>query len=167
MSISDRLRDAINAEIGLEFYAHSQYVAMAAYFEARSLDRLADFFYAQAEEEREHGLKLVRFLTEVGAQPQIPAIDAPVQEFDSPLAIAELFLEQETHVTQKFYEMVNIAREDGDYIAVEFLQWFIAEQREEQAIAGKLCDLINMAGENNMLTVELLVADLEPEPPAG
>lgn len=168
MLISPKLNDAINAEIGLEFAAHLQYLAMAVYFEQRSLDKLAAFFYGQAEEEKMHGVKLLRYVAETEGRVVIPAIPAPKHEFKNAEEVMLLFHEQEQHVTDQFYEMVEMALGERDYSTHSFLQWFINEQREELAISSRLLDLVRMAGDN-LLLVEMLVdqarsaaADLEP-----
>lgn len=160
MRVSDRLVNAINAEVGLEFFANHQYLAMAAYFENRSLDNLAAFFYDQAEEEKMHGLKLFRYLLERGAQAVIPAIPAPQASFESAEEVMQVFVAQEEHVTEKFYEMANMAVEDRDHISSQFLQWFINEQMEEMSTSNKLLDLVRMAGEHNLLMIEMMVPNL-------
>ncbi len=157
--ISKSLNDALNAEIGLEFFAHHQYVAMAVYFASRSLDRLADFFYRQAEEEKEHGLKIINYLVEVGGTVVIPAVPQPKQDFTSAEELAQAFLDQEKHVTEQFRKMDAQALQEGDYITHEFLQWFHAEQREEMATAAKLLDLIRLA-QGNLLLVEAAMGSL-------
>ncbi len=157
--ISKPLNDALNAEIGLEFFAHHQYVAMAVYFASRSLDRLADFFYRQAEEEKEHGLMIVKYLTEVGGEVTIPAIPQPKQDFASAEELAQAFLDQEKHVTEQFRKMDTLALQEGDYITHNFLQWFHAEQREEIATATKLLDLVRLA-QGNLLLVEMAAGSL-------
>ena len=159
MMISKHLNDALNDEIGLEFFAHAQYLAMAVYFEQLSLDKLAAFFYDQAEEEKIHGLKIVRYLSETGAKVAIPAIDAPQATFKSAEELAQLFVDQEKHVTDQFYAMNKMSLDDGDYMTQSFLQWFINEQREEMATSGKLLDLVRMAG-SNLLMVEMMVDNL-------
>ena len=148
MAISERLVDALNAEIGLEFFAHSQYLAMAHYFENMSLDGVAGFFYDQAEEEKDHGLKIVHYLGEIGAPMRVPAIDAPKSDFQSPLEVAELFLAQEQHVTDQFNSMSAMALEDGDFATFNFLQWFVDEQVEEISTASKMVDLVKLVGDN-------------------
>ncbi len=157
--ISKSLNDALNAEIGLELFAHHQYVAMAVYFASRSLDRLADFFYRQAEEEKEHGLKIINYLVEVGGTVVIPAVPQPKQDFTSAEELAQAFLDQEKHVTEQFRKMDAQALQEGDYITHEFLQWFHAEQREEMATAAKLLDLIRLA-QGNLLLVEAAMGSL-------
>jgi ferritin len=162
MAISERLIDALNAEIGLEFSAHSQYLAMAHYFESMSLDGMAGFFYDQAEEEKEHGLKIIHYLGEIGAPMRIPAIDAPKSDFQSALEVAELFLAQEQHVTDQFDSMTAMALEDGDYATFNFLQWFVDEQVEEIATASKMIDLVKLVGDN-LVMLNMVARSLEEE----
>jgi ferritin len=162
MAISERLIDTLNAEIGLEFFAHSQYLAMAHYFENMSLDGMAKFFYDQAEEEKEHGLKIVHYLGAVGAPMRIPAVDAPKSNFHSPLEVAEVFLAQEQHVTDQFNSMTTMALEDGDYATFNFLQWFVDEQVEEIATASKMINLVKMVGDN-LIMLNAVAGALEEE----
>ena len=159
MFISQRLQDMLSKQITLEFSAHIQYLAIAHYFESMSLDRLADFFYTQAEEEKIHGLKIVHFLGEAGAAITFEGLPAPKQGFASPEEAAEKFFEQEKANTDSFYAMQNVADEEKDYIARNFLVWFINEQLEELATATKLLDMVRMSGDN-MLMVEMMVPDL-------
>ncbi len=154
MFISKRLQDALNDEVTLELFAHVQYLAMAHYFEKLNLSGLAAFFYAQAEEEKEHGLKIVHFLNEAGADLHFAAVPEPRQDFGSAMDVAQLFLDQEKHVTEQFYKMNEMALEDKDYITHNFLQWFIEEQLEEMSTATKVLDLFKMVGDN------LLMADM-------
>ena len=129
---------------------------MAHYFEKMSLDGLAGFFSAQAEEEKMHALKIIGYLNEAGADVVFEAIPAPKQDFESALEVAETFLEQEKHVTDQFYAMKAMALEDKDYMTENFLQWFITEQLEEMSTASKLVDFIQMAG-SNLLMVEMMI----------
>lgn len=167
MLISEKLNELINAEIGLEFSAHLQYLAMATYFEGRSLDRLAEFFYNQAEEEKMHGLKLLRYVNEAGGRAIIPAVPAPKHDFASAEEVMQLFYDQEHHVTNQFYEMVEVALAERDYATHSFLQWFIDEQREEMATSSKLLDLVKMAGESQLLMIEMMVDRIEAEAAAS
>jgi ferritin len=162
MAISERLVDALNAEIGLEFFAHSQYLAMAHYFESMSLDGMAAFFYDQAEEEKDHGLKIIHYLGEIGAAMRVPAIDAPKSDFQSAMEVAELFLAQEQHVTDQFNSMTAMALEDGDYATFNFLQWFVTEQVEEVATATKMIDLLKLVGDN-LVMLNMVAHSLEEE----
>lgn len=157
--LSERLNQALNDEIGLELAAHSQYLAMAVYFEQLSLDKLAQFFYDQAEEEKMHGLKILKYVSEVGGTVRIPAVLEPQHEFTSAEEIGRLFYEQEKHVTDQFDKMVEMALDDRDYATNSFLQWFVDEQVEELSTSSKLWDWFKMAG-SNLLMVEMMMDGL-------
>ena len=159
MFISQQLQEMLSKQVTLEFSAHLQYLAIANYFETMSLDRLANFFYMQAEEEKMHGLKIVHFLGEADATIAFEGLPAPVQNFASPEEAAEKFVAQEQANTDSFYAMQNVAVDQKDHITRNFLVWFIDEQLEELATSTKLLDMIRMAG-NNLLMVEMLVPDL-------
>ena len=166
MFISKKLAAALNAEVTLELFAHIQYLAMAHFFEKKSLDGLAAFFYDQAEEEKAHALKIVHYLNEAGADVVFEAIDAPKQDFKTAVEVAETFLAQESHVTQQFYKMNALAVEEKDYVTQNFLQWFIAEQLEEMSTASKMLDMFTMAGDN-LLMVEMLIDKLTAAQASG
>ncbi len=159
--ISEKMNDLLNAEIGLEYYAHLQYLAMGAYFEKLGLDGLASFFFRQADEEQTHSRKLFKYVVEVGGKVHFPPIDSPQTEFSSAEELAQLFVDQEAHVTQRFYEMVALAEEESDFITRSFLQWFVDEQREEMATSEKLLDLIRLSGQDQLLMVEMMIDKIE------
>ena len=159
MFISQQLQEMLSKQVTLEFSAHLQYLAIANYFESMSLDRLANFFYMQAEEEKVHGLKIAHFLGDADATITFEGLPAPVQNFASPEEAAEKFVAQEQANTDSFYAMQNVAVDQKDHITRNFLVWFIDEQLEELATSTKLLDMIRMAG-NNLLIVEMLVPDL-------
>lgn len=140
--ISDKLRKALHAQVGNELAASHQYLAVAVYFANLSLDGWADFFYAQSDEEREHGMKIVKFLVEVDAEFTLPALAEAKPKFKSPLAVLEGCLKQEQAVTQSFKDMAAGALKDGDYVGFQFLQWFIEEQVEEESLFRGLIDLV-------------------------
>lgn len=158
MLINKKLLDALNEQVGWEFFADKQYLAVAVYFEERGLSNLAKFFYAQAQEEREHGLKIVRHIIEAGGKALIPAINAPNNSFASVGEVTQLFVDQEHQVTQNFYKMADMALAEKDYMTFNFLQWFIEEQLEEEASAARLKQLVDMAGEERIFQVEMMVA---------
>ena len=158
MLINKKLLDALNEQIGWEFFADKQYLAMAIYFEERGLPKLAKFFYAQADEERTHGLKIVKYIVEAGGKAQIPAINAPKNTFSSAEEVAQLFVDQEHEVTQNFYKMADTALAEKDYMTFNFLQWFIEEQLEEESSAGRFLQLVQMSGEERIFQVEIVVA---------
>jgi bacterioferritin B len=154
MLISETLEAAINRQIGREMGASLQYLAIAAHFDRQSLKQLARFFYRQADEERVHALKFLHFVVEAGGTVTLPAIAAPKGEFASAKECAELSLKWENEVTKQIYELVDCAHGDKNYIALRFLDWFVTEQLEEVSLMDGLTQIIDRAGEENLLQVE-------------
>jgi ferritin len=153
MLLSKELENAINKQIGAEFAASLQYVSIATYFDADDLPQLAAFFYRQAEEEKEHAMKFAHYVVDAGGQVRIPAIADTKYNFESAEECAELALEWENEVTKMINNLMDIAIQDKDYIAQDFLHWFVAEQLEEISTMGTLLNTIRRAG-SNILWVE-------------
>lgn len=157
MLISQKLNEALNKQIGVEFFADLQYLAMAVYFEERGLSNLGKFFRAQANEERGHGLKILNYILEAGGKAVVPSVEQPKSDFASAVELAGLFLSQEQGVTRNFYQMFEQALAEKDYATHIFLQWFVQEQLEEEATAGKLLQLFKSGGEAGIFQVEMMV----------
>jgi ferritin len=170
-----RFVEALNEQIGSEFAASQQYVAIAVYFDQQTLRQLSNRFYRQAVEERNHALMIVQYLLDSGATPLIPAVEAPRTTFEDDRAPVALALDQEVEVTEQIARLVALARDEHDFVGEQFLGWFLAEQREEVASAAALLAVIDRAGVDNMLLVEeylsqASVAGAEPSgvaPPAA
>lgn len=156
--ISPSLADAINAQIGREFEASMQYVSMAGYFDGESLPELAGFFFRQSDEERTHAMKFVHYLLETGGSLRVPALAEPRHDFDSAEDAATAALHWEIEVTRQINALMDIALGERDHIASQFLQWFVAEQREEVSSMSTLRDIIRRAGPQGMLFVEQYLA---------
>jgi ferritin len=146
--------DAFNEQIGHEMGASLQYVSIASYFAGETLPELAKFFYRQADEERDHAMKFVRFIVDVDGTVRIPAIPAPKAEFASAREAVALSLAWEKTVTEQIYQLVDVARGDKNYIAMRFLDWFVTEQLEEVSSMTSLLAVIERAGDHGLLHVE-------------
>ena len=151
---SGRLLAALNQQIGNEMGASLQYVSIASHFAAQDLSNLAAFFYRQADEERQHAMKFVHFVVDVGGRVAIPAVPAPRATFATAAEAVALSLDWEHTVTEQIYGLVDIAKDDRNYIAQRFLDWFVTEQLEEITTMGTLLSLVERAGEANILFVE-------------
>jgi ferritin len=151
---NDSLIAAFNEQVGNEMGASLQYVSIASYFAKEALPQLAKFFYRQAEEEREHAMKFVRFIVDVDEVVRIPAIPAPKAEFSSAREAVALSLAWEKTVTQQIYRLVDRAKSDNNYIALRFLDWFVTEQLEEVSSMSSLLQVIERAGDHGLLHVE-------------
>ena len=142
MRISEKLVQMMNTQIGNEMAASMQYIQIAAYFDARSLPKFAAFFYAQSAEEQEHAMKILHYLLDVGADVEIPAIDAPVYEIADTAASFQMSLDWENEVTDQIHGLMDVAMDERDYAAQAFLQWFVTEQVEEVASMETLLDVV-------------------------
>jgi ferritin len=158
MLTSKELLVACNQQVGNEFGVSLQYVSIAAYFDGQTLTELAKFFYAQAEEERDHAMKFVRFVIDSGGELSVPEIPAARSGFGTASEAVKLALDSEERVTQQIYELVNIATRDSNYIAIRFLDWFVNEQFEEVTTMSGLLQVVNRAGEERLLSVEEYLA---------
>ena len=126
-----RFGDTLNGQIGYEFAASQQYVAIAVHYDAQTLPQLAAHFYRQAVEERNHAMMMVQYLLDADEAVAIPGVEAPQTEFADVVAPVALALEQEKRVTEQIADLVKLAREEGELVGEQFLHWFLQEQREE------------------------------------
>ncbi len=154
MLLSTELNDALNEQVGHEFGASLQYVAIAAYFDGDNLPVLARHFYQQAAEERDHAMRFVKFIVDVDGNLQIPAIPAPRSQFSSAQEAVQLSLDWERTVTQQINGLVDRAIKENNHIARNFLEWFVSEQLEEMASMETLLGMIRRAGDAGLLLVE-------------
>lgn len=158
MLISKKMNEAINEQIGNEFAASLQYVAIAAHFASESLTELAAGFYKQAEEERDHAMRFVKYVVETGGRIEIRAIAAPKSRFKSAAEAVKLSLDQEKSVTAQINALVELSIKTSDHTTHNFLSWFIREQLEEVSSMENLLKVVQRAGESNLLYVEEFLA---------
>jgi ferritin len=151
--------ERLTEQIGHEFSASHQYAAIAVHYDADTLPRLAAFFYAQALEERNHAMMMVRYLLDAGAEVFFPGVEAPQSSFSDVVEPVTLALEQERRVTEQINALAGLARERGDYTSEQFVQWFIKEQVEEVASMSDLLRVVERARENPLLAEEYLARE--------
>ncbi len=133
-----RFVERLNEQIGYEFAASQQYIANAVFYDSQTLPRMASFFYAQAVEERNHAMMMVRYLLDADATVAIPGVAAPETNFADLVAPLALALEQERRVSDQVGALAGVAREENDYLSEQFMQWFLKEQVEEVATMSSL-----------------------------
>ena len=142
---ASRFVAALNEQIGNEFAAHQQYVACAIHYDDLTMPQLAAFFYSQALEERDHAMMMVKFLLDTDAKVHLPGVEAPIVDFDDVVAPIELALAQEKRVSEQIFNLTKIAREENDFAAEQFMQWFIKEQVEEVSTMNDLLTVVTRA----------------------
>lgn len=141
--ISEKLANTLNDQVNNEFDAAQAYVAMAAYCEHHSYSGFANFYLQQAEEERYHAMKLYNYLNDRGIQVKISGTSAPKTEFNSILDTFETSLEQEKNVTKNFYDLSDLAWKEREHATISFLNWFLDEQVEEEAMFDTHIDYLH------------------------
>jgi ferritin len=139
--------ERLNEQIAYEFAASQQYVALAVYYDAETLPRLAAFFYRQAMEERDHALMMVQYLLDADEMPTIPGVAAPETQFGDLVAPISLALEQERRVSEQIAALAAVAREHGDFLSENFMGWFLKEQVEEVATMSSLLKVAERSSE--------------------
>jgi ferritin len=166
MLISKELESAINEQIGREFGASLQYISIAAYFDADSLPELAGFFYRQSDEERMHAMKFAHYIIDAGARVRIPAVGATRYDFSEAKDAVQAALDWEMEVTRQINALMDLAIQQNDHIAQDFLRWFVSEQLEEVSTMETLLRVVKRAGDN-LLWVEDFLARNPIVPDAG
>jgi ferritin len=146
--LSEKIEKALNDQIRIEAESSQIYLAMACWAEVKGLEGVAGFMYDQSQEERDHMLKLVKFVNERGGHAQISALKAPDITFNSFKDMFEMLFKHEVFVSQSINELVHIALEERDYATHNFLQWYVSEQIEEEAMARSILDKINLIGDD-------------------
>ena len=150
MTTSDRTKfhQLLHDQVGHEFSASQQYIAVAVYYDNHDMPQLAKHFYQQSVEERNHAMMIVQYFLDRDMEVSIPAVDAPRTGFEDYKAPIELALEQEKRVTQQIVDLAKSARDNGDYLGEQFMQWFLKEQVEEVATMTTLQTIAERANGN-------------------
>lgn len=146
--VSKKIESALNSQIRIEAESAQIYLAMAVWAEVKGLEGVSKFMYDQSNEEREHMLKLVKFINERGGHAHISELNAPNVTFGSFKEMFEKLFEHEVFVSNSINELVHITLQEKDYATHNFLQWYVAEQIEEEAVARTILDKINMIGDD-------------------
>lgn len=144
--MNQQIEAALNEQIIKEASSSQYYLSMASWAETKGLSGTAYFMYAHSDEERFHMLKLVKFVNERGGKAIVPAIPQPPMEFESIQKMFESLLAHELTVTQSINDVVDICLKEKDYTTHNFMQWYVAEQMEEEALARSILDKLNLIG---------------------
>lgn len=146
--VTKKVESALNEQISLEAASSQYYLAMASWAETQGLEGVAAFLYTHADEERMHMIKLVKYVNERGGKAQIPALKAQPQTFKSVQFVFEEVLKHEVLVSNEINNLVEICLKEKDYTTHNFLQWYVSEQIEEEALARKVLDKLKLIGKD-------------------
>ena len=148
--ISKKMEKALNQQIVLEGYASFLYLSMATWCANEGLDGCEKFMHRQSEEERMHMLKIFEYMNEVDAMALTPAIAQVPHQFGTPQKMFDMVYKHEQKVTKSIHDLLKIAKAESDYTTENFLQWYIAEQREEENLMRSILDKIKLIGKSPM-----------------
>ncbi|MGY0390953.1 ferritin [Bizionia sp. KMM 8389] len=144
--VSKKIENVLNEQIRVEAESSQIYLAMACWAEVKGLEGVANFMYSQSQEERDHMLKLIKFVNERGGHAHVSELKAPNVTFESFQEMFEKLYEHEVFVSESINELVHISLQEKDYATHNFLQWYVSEQIEEEAMARTILDKINLIG---------------------
>ncbi len=146
--LSNKVSNALNTQIELEASSSQYYLAMASWAETQGLNGISTFLYGHADEERMHMLKLIKFVNERGGHGIVPSLKQPPATFKSVKSIFEEVLKHEMKVTNEINNLVETTLKEKDYTTHNFLQWYVSEQIEEEALARKIVDKLKLIGDD-------------------
>ncbi len=152
------VQEALNNQINAEIASSYLYLSMAAYFESKNFRGLAQWMQIQAREEWKHAMKIFTQVNDRGGRVILKQIDAPQTEWKSALDVFEDVLAHEIKVSEKINVLMKLAISECDYASQAFLQWFVIEQVEEEALATQTVEKLRLSGDSH---VGLLILDAE------
>lgn len=147
--LEKKMNDMLNAQIQAELYSAYLYLAMAAWCDEESWAGSAHWFRKQAKEEVEHAMKFYHYIVEKGGRAIMEAIEKPPVEWKDLLTVFEAAYEHELSVTKRIHDLVAVARDMKDYATEQMLQWFVAEQVEEEAQTLEVVQKLKMVKDSN------------------
>lgn len=142
--ISNNMCKALNDQVNAELFSSYLYLSMSSWFSERSLSGFASWMRVQAQEELSHAMKIYDYILERGGKIELTAIDQPESEWKSAVVVVEEVAQHEAKVTALVNDLVDIALSEKDHAANIFLQWFVAEQVEEEASVGEVFERMKM-----------------------
>jgi ferritin len=145
---SSKVKQALNKQLNAEFYSSYFYLSMVAYFESHDLQGFAKWFRLQADEEYSHGMKIFDYIHDIGGKVTLSKIEGPKTDWDSVLKVFQETSDHEQEVTKSINDLVDLAIAEKDHATVNFLQWFVSEQVEEEATTQQNVRKMEMIGDS-------------------
>lgn len=146
--LKESVLKALNFQLNAELYSAYLYLSMEAYFESIDLNGFANWMRAQAQEELMHAMKFYDYIVRRGGRVTLSAIEGPQIDWDSPLAVFEHVYKHEQKVTGLINDLVDLTVSESDHATTNFLQWFVAEQVEEEESANGVLQRIKLTGDS-------------------
>lgn len=144
--LSSAMYERLNRQVALEDFSSKLYLSMSSWCAARGFDGAASFLKEHSAEEASHMLKLFDYINETGGQALIGSCDAPTHTFDDLKDVFSRTMAHENFITRSINELVDAALGEKDYSTFNFLQWYVAEQHEEEKLFKHIVDMIGIIG---------------------
>jgi ferritin len=164
--LSKKISEILNKQVEKEGYSSNLYLAMASWAENEGYKGIAEWLYAQAEEERMHMLKFIAYINERDGKAVIPAFDKPVLKHKTIKDLFEAVLKHENFITASINEIVALTMLEKDFSSYNWIQWFVNEQIEEESNVKTILDKLKLVGETNLYLFDRDIMSLRTPPAA-
>ncbi len=161
--LNKKVEDILNDQLEKEGYSSNLYLAMASWAATNGYEGIANWLLAQAEEEREHMLKIIAYVNERGGKAIIPAFEKPPVEYEDVKPMFEQVLKHEQYVTASINDIVAVCEQEKDFTTHNWVQWFVNEQIEEESSASNILDKLNLLGEGPLYMFDRDIMSLRGE----
>ncbi|MCK5028858.1 MAG: ferritin [Bacteroidales bacterium] len=148
--LAKKIEKILNDQIEKEGYSSNLYLAMASWADTEGFAGIAQWLFAQAEEELMHMMKFVHFINERGGHAIVPAFEQPPAKFDGIKKLFDQVLKHEQYISSSINDIVALALKENDFATHNWIQWFVTEQVEEEASVQSIIDKLKMLGDKNM-----------------
>ena len=161
--LNKKVEEILNVQLEKEGYSSNLYLAMASWAETNGYEGISNWLHAQAEEEREHMLKIIAYINERGGKAIIPAFGKPPADYKGVKPMFEQVLEHEQYVSASINEIVAVCEQEKDYTTHNWIQWFVTEQIEEEASANNILDKLRMLGDGPLYMFDRDIMNMRGE----
>jgi len=161
--LSEKVENILNVQIEKEDYSSQLYLAMASWAENQGMGGVAEWLYAQSDEERGHMLRIVKYVNERDGKALIPGMKQPPAGFEGLKKLFDDVLKHEQYITASINEIVGVCMEERDYTTLNWVQWFVDEQIEEEASVKAIIDKLNLVGDKNLYMFDRDIMSMRSE----
>ncbi len=158
-----KLEDICNRQVEREAYSSNLYLAMASWAENNGMSGIAEWMYAQSDEERMHMLKFIKFINERGGHAIMPALEKPPVDYKGVKEMFDEVLHHEKFISESINEIVALATSEKDFALLNWIQWFVSEQVEEESSVQAIIDKLNLIGKNNLYMFDRDIMSMRSE----
>lgn len=144
--LSENVLALLNKQIAKEAYSSNLYLSMSAWCQHHGFTGAGEFLFYHAQEETLHMHKLFNYVLETGGLAEVDGLSRPPQQHDNILDLFQKILLHERSITKSINEIVDACFQEKDFATFNFLQWFVAEQHEEESLIQGIVDKINIIG---------------------